>query len=57
MADNLPNNDFINAYYWNTTGKYDIFQRWFTDPMPGYILTAEPITVDLLVQAGFQIGS
>ena len=55
LGNNLPENGFVGAFYFNTTGKLGLFQRLFTDPMPGYYLNSDPITVDLLVQVGLQI--
>ena len=54
LGNNLPEEDFVQAFYFNSTGDIDIFKRLFTDPMPGYYLTTDSIAVDLLVQLGFQ---
>ena len=54
LENNLPNNDFVQAFFFNSTGNIDVFRRLFTDPIPGYYLTTDTIAVDLLVQVGFQ---
>ena len=54
LQNNLPNNDFVQAFFFNSTGNIGIFRRFFTDPIPGYYLTADTIAVDLLVQMEFQ---
>ena len=53
LGNNLPKEDFVQAFFFNTTGNINIFKRLFTDPMPGYYLTTDSIAVDLLVQLGF----
>ena len=54
LENNLPNNDFVQAFFFNSTGNIGLFRRLFTDPIPGYYLTTDTIAVDLLVQEGFQ---
>ena len=53
LGNNLPNEGFVQAFYFNSTNR-GIFERLYTDPMPGYYLTTDSIAVDLLVQLGFQ---
>ena len=53
LGNNLPNEGFVQAFYFNSTNR-DIFERLFTDPMPGYYLTTDSIAVDLLVQLGLK---
>ena len=57
LGNNLPNNDFVRAFFFNSTGKIGLFRRFFTDPIPGYYLTTDTIAVDLLVQVGFHFSS